>query len=77
MVLLLRLFRWSEMVCLDPENTRSDSRLFYSYMTELQEKDQEWKGTKVGRPNFKNMGLSVRALQNAGVVQYELDCFAP
>ena len=23
------------------------------------------------------MGLSVRALQNAGVIQYELDCFAP
>ena len=48
--------------------TAKDSRLFYSYMTELQEKDQEWKGTKLGRPNFKNMDLSVRALQNAGVV---------
>ena len=57
--------------------TAEDSRIFYSYMTELQEKDQEWKGTKLGRPNFKNMGLHVRAMQNAGVVQHQLNCFAP
>ena len=51
-------------------------RLFDSYIADLQNKDVEWKG-KMGRPNFKDMGLNIRALQNAGVVQHDIPCFAP
>ena len=45
-------------------------------MAELQQKDTEWKG-KLGRPNFKDIGLNVRALQNAGVIEHNIECFAP
>ena len=51
-------------------------RVFHAYMAELQQKDIEWKG-KLGRPNFKDMGLNMRALQNAGVIEHDIQCFAP
>ena len=51
-------------------------RLFDSYIADLQTKDVEWKG-KMGRPNFKDMGLNIRALQNAGVIEHDIPCFAP
>ena len=60
-----------------PVNDRKDplsERLFHSYIADLQEKDVEWKGKK-GRPNFKSMGLNVRALQNAGVIEHQIKRF--
>ena len=53
-----------------------DNRLFCDYIAELQKHDLEWKG-KLARPNFKDISLHARAMQNAGLVQHELKCFAP
>ena len=58
----------------DPQ-AAEDNRLFCGYMAELQANDLEWKG-KRARLNFKHMSLHARAMQNAGLVQYELKCFA-
>ena len=49
--------------------------VFHSYIADLKQKDSEWKG-KLGRPNFKDMGLNIRALQNAGVMEPDIKCFA-
>ncbi len=53
------------------------SRAFNSFMVELQNNDDEWKGRKLQRPNFKNMSLHYRAMQNAGLIKHNVPCFAP
>lgn len=49
--------------------------MFHSYIADLKQKDSEWKG-KLGRPNIKDMGLNIRALQNAGVMEHDIRRFA-
>ena len=70
----------NEKAAVEAEKTYSQDalaeRFFHAYMAELQQKDTEWK-RKPGRPNFKDMGLNIRALQNARVVEHNIQCFAP
>ena len=46
-------------------------------MSEFAEAAAECKGTKEHRPNFKSMGLNVRALQNAGNLKYQIPHHKP
>ena len=59
----------------DDPQAAEENRIFCQYLSEIQENDLEWKG-KLARPNFKNMSLHARAMQNAGLVPHDLKCFA-
>ena len=52
-----------------------ESRMFLAYMAELQQTHYQWTAANPKRPNFKDIGLHLRALQNAGVVENSLKCF--
>lgn len=54
-----------------------DENAWTAFVTELETKDMEWRESKLARPNCKNMGLHLRALQNANVIsQHNIRCFA-
>lgn len=50
------------------------SQAFYAYLLNLQQ-TPELEGSRTQRPNFKNMSLSVRALQNVGLLNHDIPCF--
>lgn len=53
-----------------------DEQAWFEFFTEVETKDETWKGSKLARPNFKSMGLHTRALQNANILSHDLECFA-
>jgi len=53
-----------------------DEQAWFEYFTEIEKKDETWKGSKLARPDFKSMGLHRRALQNANIISHDIKCFA-
>ena len=54
-----------------------EQHAWFQFISEFAETDAEWKDTKKQRPNFKSMGLNVRALQNAGILEHQIPHYKP
>ncbi len=57
------------------EKDAEEKKLFNAFMIDLTTKPHLWNPTRRERPNFKSMGLNIRALQNAGVVEHNVPAF--
>lgn len=57
------------------EEDAEDGKLFNAFMIDLKTKPQPWNPTSKQRPNFKSMGLNIRALQNAGMMDHNVTTF--
>jgi len=57
------------------EEDAEEGKLFNAFMIDLTTKPQLWNPTRKERPNFKSMGLNIRALQNAGVLYHKVPAF--
>ena len=49
-----------------------DQQAWFKFMADVVDNDNEWVGEKKRRPNFNTMGLNVRALQNASVIEHDI-----
>ena len=57
------------------EEDAEEGKLFNAFMIDLTTKPQLWNPTRKERPNFKSMGLNIRALQNAGMLDHNVPAF--